>query len=566
MVMNSLIVAVLSAVGFIVAYRFYGRFLSTKIFDIDPSRRTPAHEFEDGVDFVPTKKSILFGHHFTSIAGCGPIVGPAIAVIWGWVPALLWVVFGSIFMGAVHDFGALVISARNKGRTIGDITRDLIGERARRLFLLLIFFSLLIVLAVFGLIMAILFKDYPATVLPVWIEIPIAVSLGFYIYKKSGNTLLASLIALVVMYVFVYVGTLYPIEMPAFFMDNLILSWVIVLLIYAYIASVLPVWILLQPRDYINSHQLFVGLGLMYLGLLIGRPDIVAPAVNLNPEGAPSIIPFLFITVACGAISGFHSLVSSGTTVRQLDNEQDMLPLGYGSMIMEGFLATLVILTCTAGFVSQTEWFEHYGSWGAANGLGSKIGAFIEGGAGFLAYIGMPHEMGTAIIAVLVISFAATTLDSATRIQRFVVQEMAEDFNSDFLKSKHGATIVAVGTAFALASVNGGKGGMVMWPLFGTVNQLLAGLGLIAITVYLVREKKPVVYTMVPMVVILIMTSWAMFINLQGFIADGKWLLVTFGVLIVVLEVWLVIEAMIILKYLKGREVEPISEPTPTLD
>ncbi len=566
--MNSLIVALLSAVGFILAYRLYGRFLSRKIFDIDPSRVTPAHQFEDGVDFVPTKKSILFGHHFTSIAGCGPIVGPAIAVIWGWVPALLWVVFGSIFMGAVHDFGALVISARNNGRTIGDITGELIGQRGRRLFLVLIFFSLLIVLAVFGLIMAILFRDYPAAVLPVWIEIPIALSLGYYIYKKSGNTLLASLVALALMYVFVYVGTLFPMVLPAFFMDNIILSWVVVLLVYAYIASVLPVWTLLQPRDYINSHQLFVGLGLMYLGLLIGRPDIVAPAVNLNPEGAPSIIPFLFITVACGAISGFHSLVSSGTTVKQLDNEKDMLPLGYGSMIMEGFLATLVILTCTAGFASQTEWFAHYGSWGAANGLGSKIGAFIEGGAGFLSYIGMPHAMGAAIIAVLVISFAATTLDSATRIQRFVVQEMAEDFNSNFLKSKHGATIVAVGSAFMLASVNGGKGGMIMWPLFGTVNQLLAGLGLVVITVYLVRQKKPVVYTMVPMFMILVMTSWAMFINLQTFMADGKWLLVTFGVLIVALEVWLVIEAFLILKKLGGEGAgeEPLSSPEVELD
>ena len=552
--MNSLIVAILSAVGFVVAYRFYGAFLSHRIFDIDPKRITPAHEFEDGVDFVPTKKSILFGHHFTSIAGCGPIVGPAIAVIWGWVPALLWVVFGSIFMGAVHDFGALVVSARNKGRTIGDITRDLIGERARRLFLLLIFFSLLIVLAVFGLIMAVLFKDYPATVLPVWFEIPIAVALGYFIYKKSGNSFLASIVALITMYGFVYLGVLYPIELPAFFMDNLVLSWVILLFIYAYVASVLPVWVLLQPRDYINSHQLFVGLGLMYLGLLIGTPEIVAPAINLNPEGAPSIIPFLFITVACGAISGFHSLVSSGTTVKQLDKEEDMQSLGYGSMILEGFLATLVILTCTAGFATQTEWFNHYASWNSANGLGAKIGAFIEGGAGFLAYVGISHEIGVAIIAVLVISFAATTLDSATRIQRFIVQEIASDFKNEFFKKKHGATIVAIGTAFALASINGGKGGMIMWPLFGTVNQLLAGLGLIAISVYLYRLNKPVVYTMAPMVVILIMTSWAMVINLQTFIGGGKWLLVTFGILIIILEVWLIIEAALVLKHIKKHE------------
>ncbi|MEE9614031.1 MAG: carbon starvation protein A [Thermodesulfobacteriota bacterium] len=548
--MNSVFVAIFAFAAYILAYRFYGRFLSRKIFDIDPDRLTPAHEFRDGVDFVPTKKHILFGHHFTSIAGAGPIVGPAIAVIWGWLPALVWVVFGSIFMGAVHDFGALVVSARHGGRTIGDVTKELIGPRARSLFLLLIFFALLIVIAVFALVIGILFIDYPATVLPVWIEMPIAVALGFHIYKRSGSTLLASISALALLYVFIYIGMSVPIEMPPFVMNSVILSWVVVLLVYAYVASILPVWVLLQPRDYINSHQLLVGLGLLYLALFIARPEIVAPAVNMHPEGAPAMLPFLFITIACGAISGFHSLVSSGTTVKQLDNERDMPFIGYGSMLGEGVLSVMAILACTAGFATLTDWNAHYASWNSAAGLGAKVGAFVEGGAGFLGAVGFSHELGAALVAVLVISFCATTLDTATRLQRYVVAELADNYGLTPLKGRHPATMVAVASAFALSMINNGKGGLIMWPLFGTVNQLMAGLALLAITMYLVRRGKPVYYTFIPMVLMLVFSAWAMVINIGNFLAAGNWLLISLGSGILVLEVWLVMEAVVVLRTL----------------
>jgi carbon starvation protein len=552
--MSSIFVALFAFAGYILAYRFYGQFLSRKIFAIDPKRLTPAHEFEDGIDFVPTKKHILFGHHFTSIAGAAPIVGPAIAVFWGWLPALLWVVLGSIFMGAVHDFGALVVSARHKGRSIGEVTRELIGPRARTLFLLLIFFALLIVLAVFALVIAVLFRDYPATVLPIWIEIPIAITLGLYIYKRSGNTFLASVSALALLYLFIYIGTLVPIKMPAFIMGNEILTWVVVLLVYAYIASILPVWVLLQPRDYINSHQLFLGLGLLYLGLFIARPEMVAPAINPNPVGAPLVIPFLFITVACGAISGFHSLVSSGTTVKQLESEKDMKFIGYGSMLGEGVLSVMAILACTAGFASAAAWNSHYASWDAAKGLGAKVGAFVEGGASFMGVLGISHEMGSAIVAVLVISFAATTLDSATRIQRYVVAELAEDYGFNLFKNRYLATGVAVVSAFGLSMINGGKGGLIIWPLFGTVNQLLAGLALLSITMYLFRIKKPVYYTLLPMVFMLAISAWAMLINLFNFVAQANWLLVSLGSGIFVLEIWLIFEAIMVLKSIRGEQ------------
>jgi carbon starvation protein len=555
--MDSVLIALFSFFAYILAYRFYCRFLSKRLFCIDPSRRTPAHEFEDGVDFVPTRRGILFGHHFTSIAGAGPIVGPAIAVIWGWLPALVWVLVGSIFMGAVHDFGALVVSARNKGQSIGEVAKDLIGSRARLLFLLLIFFALLIVIAVFALVIGVLFISYPETVLPVWIEMPIAIVLGFYIYKKSGSTLLASILALTLLYVFVYIGMFIPIEMPPFVMDNVILTWVVVLMVYAFIASILPVWVLLQPRDYINSHQLFVGLGLLYIALFVGRPEIVAPAVNLSPEGAPPMLPFLFIIIACGAISGFHSLVSSGTTVKQLDNERDMPLIGYGSMLGEGVLSVMAILACTAGFATASAWNEHYSSWNSAKGLGAKVGAFVEGGANFLGAIGFSHEIAAALVAVLVISFCATTLDTATRLQRYVVSELADCIGLKPLSNRYVATMVAVVSAFALSMINNGKGGLIMWPLFGAVNQLMAGLALLVITMYLLRKAKPIVYTFIPMLLMLVFSAWAMISNLIDFMAAENNLLIALAAIILMLELWLIIEAVMAFKAVRvNRSLE----------
>ncbi|HHL39753.1 MAG TPA: carbon starvation protein A [Deltaproteobacteria bacterium] len=553
--MNSALIALTAFLAYLLAYRFYGAFLSRRIFGVDPDRRPPAHLYRDGVDFVPTGRHILFGHHFTSIAGAAPIVGPAIAVIWGWLPALVWVIAGSIFMGAVHDLGALLVSARHRGRSIGEVSRTLIGPRARGLFLLLIFFALLIVIAVFCLVIAVLFKSYPSTVLPVLVSIPVAVALGRRIKGRRGGALAPSLVAVAILYASVAAGLYLPVTMPPLIMGSDILTWVVVLLVYAYVASTLPVWVLLQPRDYINSHQLFIGLALLYLGVFVVRPDMVAPAVNPAPTGAPLLFPFLFITVACGAISGFHSLVCSGTTVKQLDSEADIQFIGYGSMLGEGLLAVMAILACTAGFASTEAWSAHYASWSAAQGLGAKVGAFVEGGARFLAGVGIGREFATALVAVLVISFAATTLDSATRIQRYVVSEIAEDYGFDALSGRHSATMIAVVSAFMLSMINGGKGGLILWPLFGSVNQLLAVLSLLTVTMYLVRERRPAIYTIVPMVFMMCVTAWAMAVNLRDFVSNGRWLLVTLGVGIFLLEVWLVAEAAAALRTFRSEPV-----------
>ena len=276
--MSTLIIAVLSFVGFIAAYHTYGKWLARKIFGLNPDRTVPSQELRDDVDYVPTKKEVIFGHHFTSIAGTGPIVGPAIAVFWGWLPALLWVVLGSIFIGAVHDFGALVVSLRNRGQTVGDIAGRMITPRAKLLFLIILFMALSVVLAIFGLVIAIIFALYPESVLSVWIEIPLAVGIGVWIYRRGGNILVPSIIALGIMYLGVGVGAyLFPIDLSAWFgipllgqtFMNVVVIWTLILFVYCFIASVLPVWTLLQPRDFINSHELILALVLLVLGIVV---------------------------------------------------------------------------------------------------------------------------------------------------------------------------------------------------------------------------------------------------------------------------------------------------------
>lgn len=566
--MNSIVLAVGAAALYLVAYHTYGKFLGRKIFKLNPEAACPSAELRDDMDYIPTKKPILFGHHFTSIAGTGPIVGPAIAIIWGWVPALVWVLVGSIFMGAVHDFGAMVVSLRNQGRSIGDIASDLVNKRVRTLFLLIIFFELWIVVAIFGVVIAVVFNMYPQAVIPVWLEIPIAVWLGYMIYKKGAAHLPMSLIAVAIMYATVILGAYVPVKMPEILGLNPVASWVIILLIYAYIASTLPVQTLLQPRDYINSHQLFIALGLLALGVLLAHPAMVAPAANFSPAGAPPVWPMLFVVVACGAISGFHSLVSSGTSSKQCDTETSSLTIGYGGMLMEGMLATFVIVACGAGlalgltkgsetFTGVAAFSQHYASWGAAAGLGSKIAAFVQGSANMIEKIGIPHNITITIMGVFVVSFAATTLDTATRLQRYIVAELTTAWGMPALAKKHPATIIAVVTAFILAFYNGsGQGALTLWPLFGSVNQLLAGLALLVVTVYLAYKKAPLVYTMIPMIFMLFMTGWAMILNLTTFYTKSNWLLFCIGLAVFALEIWMIIESAIVLRKVYGEEEE----------
>jgi len=563
--MDVITLVLLTFVGYIVAYNTYGRFLSRKIFKLSEKEIVPSKEFEDGQDYVPTKRAIIFGHHFTSIAGTGPIVGPAIGVIWGWVPAIIWVFVGSIVMGAVHDFGALVISLRNQGKTISEITAKYIDVRVRYIFFLVVFFELLIVIAVFGLIIALIFAIFPRSVFAIWAQIPIAVILGRAIYRKGLSIRWSTAVAVGFMYITIVIGSFLPITIPDWAGIPATGIWTILLLIYVFIASTLPVTSLLQPRDYINAWQLFIVMGLLVLGIGVSafaaNLSIVAPAFNLKPQGAPPIIPFLFITIACGAISGFHALVSSGTSSKQISRPQDALFIGYGSMLMEAVLATLVIVAVCAGIglaykaidgqilKGTLAWNQHYISWAASRGLGSKINAMVIGSANMIETLGIHKTFATVLIGLFIASFAATTLDSATRIQRYVVSELFLNLNIKFMINKYAASAFAVITAAMLAFATGanGKGALALWPMFGAVNQLLAALTLLLLAEYLKkRGKYKYLVAAIPCVFMLIITIWAVLINEINFIKEANWLLVVINGAVMVLSIWVVVESLIV--------------------
>jgi len=554
--MNSLILIILAFTGYLLAYRLYGRFLGRKILRISSSQVMPAHELKDGVDFVPTRPHIIFGHHFTTIAGLGPIVGPAIGIIWGWLPAFLWVFLGSIFMGAVHDFTTLVVSARNRGKSIGELTGNLISPPTRYALQFITQLLLFIVLAVFAMIVGSLFVMYPESVIPVWAQIPVAIWLGLRI-RKGKNELIYSILALLMLYAFVILGVRFPVSLP-WDQEISVVVWCAVLFVYVFFASTIPVQKLLQPRDYINSHQLLVAMAFLILGVVIAHPVLSAPAINSDAfapgSDVPDLAPVMFIVIACGAISGFHSLASSGTTVKQINNEMDTLPVGYGAMITESFLAVLVIVAAGAGlgmgleedgqlFTGVAAYQHHYASWSTANGLTSKLDAFIIGSANLFSSFGLPVKYGAAFVVVFIVSFANTTLDSAARIQRISLQEIFTSREGKVRKpmnNRYIATFVIVAAASAMTFFKpGGQGAMVLWPLFGSLNQLMAALALGVVTVYLASKKIPIYYTLLPMLVILSLTLWAMLENLAGFISDGEQLLVVLSALILLLTAWL---------------------------
>lgn len=602
--MNTLAIALGAFVLYYVTYHTYGKWLAQKLFRLDPNAKTPSIELEDGVDYVPSDKKVIFGHHFTSIAGTGPIVGPALAVIWGWVPALIWVLFGSILIGAVHDFGALVVSLRNKGQTVGDIAGRVITKRTRFLFLSILFLALTIVLAIFGLVIAAVFKMYPASIFPCLVQIPLAVVIGLTLHRKGINLLIPSAAALILMMLSVAFGNQGFLHSFNETMSQLsILNWCMILLAYCFFASVLPVWTLLQPRDFINSLQLLFALGLVVIGLIYAafqggapiepgatRPalEIVAPPINLSPEGAPPIFPFLFITIACGAISGFHCLVSSGTSSKQLKCETDAQFIGFGAMLTEGFLAVLVILACIAGIglgsgehqLLGVEAFEsRYSSWSAAGGLPAKVGAFVEGSANFLKAIGIPATFAIALMGVFVASFAATTLDTACRLQRYVVQELAvclggnknaSKFNPfKWLTNRYVATFFAIVVAYLIARLPGadgtpGKGGTILWPLFGAINQLLAGLSFLVITFWLRRRGMPNAITIIPGIAMLLLPFIAMSFNLRIFSESGNWLLFVLGFTTILLEIWMIVEAGLMWGKIKNLPEDSNSAPANT--
>jgi len=568
---NAAIAALLGLGTFVLAYFTYAKFIAYRIFALDPDAETPSHAMTDGIDYVPTRKPVLFGHHFASITGLGPILGPSIAVIWGWLPAFLWVFFGTIFFGGVHDFSALAISMRNRGRSIGDIAESIIGHRARLLFLFIIFFLIALAMGVFAIVIATLFSEAfnPEAVIPAFSLMLIAMAVGVGVYKRGLTIGPVTLIGVILMLITTAIGIKYPVTGVS---QN---TWIYILLGYAFVASVLPVWLLLQPRDYINSFLLYIGLGAMYLGLFIFQPEIAAPAINHESSGLPPVFPFIFIMVACGAISGFHSLVSSGTTAKQIDKEPDARLIGYGGAVAEGILGLMAVLACTAGLASKEAWLEHYKSWGAASSLGPEINAFVQGAGKFISQLGISQTFAEAFTAVVVVGFALTTLDSATRLLRFNIEEIGNSLNIKLLSNRFLAAAIAVIaiTFFALMKVETvdpstgalvkKSAGLTLWGLFGTTNQILAGIVLLSVSIYLLKKGKSIVYTIIPMILMLSMTLWAMVLNLGNFWTQKNWPLLIVGSIILFMILWFILEGIIVFRksFINSRQLPFKSEP-----
>jgi carbon starvation protein len=529
---------------YLVGYRFYAGYLSRHVFSLNDDVPTPAHTYRDDVDFIPTNRYVLFGHHYASITGLSPMLGPAIAVIWGWLPAMIWVVVGALLVGCVHDFSALVMSMRARGLSVGAITEGIIGARAKSMFHLIIFFGIGLAMGVFVSVISTLFTPefYPEAIIPSFALMAIAAVVGVLVFKRGFPSIPTAAVGFAITFaivVYVSLGDTAPISWEN--SDG----WGVLLLAYSLVASILPVWLLLQPRDFINSLLLYVGVILMYAGFFFLNPEFASPAVVVAPEGAPPIFPFVFVVIACGAVSGFHGLVSSGTTSKQIGCESDARMIGYGGMIGESLLGLMAVLACTAGFSSAGQWHEHYAAWGSANSLSVKISVFIEGSANFVAALGIPHQLATGLIAVVVVSFALTTLDSATRLLRYNLAEMGSTLGmrneNRFVTSV--LAVVAIGF-FAFYRVDGRPVGLALWSLFGTTNQLLASLTLLVATIYLYQRQRNWVMTGIPMLVMTVTTLVAMVSNLVRFWNEGQMLLFTLGALLLVLAAGIITEGV----------------------
>lgn len=554
--MQSITIVLLGIVGMIIGWFFYSKFIASKIFKLDENYLTPAHELNDGTDFVPTNKVVLWGHHFTSVAGAAPIVGPAIAVYWGWVPAVLWVVFGTIFFAGVHDMGALWASARHKGKSMGALSESVIGKRTRSLFMIVIFLVLLMVNAVFGVVIANSFVSQPDAVFPAWTAIAVALVIG-QLLKRNFPLIPMCIVGIAVLYASVFAGSYIPISLPETLFglaDKA--NWIIILFIYAAIASLLPVWMLLQPRDFINGMQLIVGLLLLYGAVFVSMPDITAPAFNAQTGvDTPSIIPLLFVTIACGAVSGFHGIVASGTSSKQLNKETDARFVGYLGAVGEGSLALITIVAVSGVMLagSPEEWHEVYSHLGAGS-----VGAFISGGANLIASgWGLSVEFSSTILATMVVLFAGTTMDSGVRLQRYIIQEWGEIYSLNVLKNGAVATLVAVGTCLLLAFGAGGasgSGGMIIWPLFGSTNQILASLTLLVISVMLIKMGRPAKFTLIPMTFVLVMAFFAGIIKLQEYYAAQNYLLVFLDAVVLIVSVLVMLEAWAVIAKFKKQQ------------
>ncbi len=509
--MNGILMMIIAIVVLGGAYLIYGRWLA-KTWGIDPKAKTPAYELEDGVDYVPADRGVVFGHQFASIAGAGPINGPIQAAIFGWVPVLLWVLIGGVFFGAVQDFASMYASVRNKGRTIGYVIEEYIGKTGKKLFLLFCWLFCILVVAAFADVVAGTFNGFStasdgtvstitangSVAMTSMLFIIEAVALGFILRYAKLNKWINTAIAVVLLVAAIVIGLACPIYVSQDW-------WHIIVFIYILIASVVPVWALLQPRDYLNSYLLVAMIVAAVIGVFVANPSINLPAFTGFEVDGQYLFPILFVTIACGAVSGFHSLVSSGTASKQIKNEKDMLPVSFGAMLMESLLA-VVALIAVASFATGAA---------AEQGLTTPPQIFAGGVSNFLATIGLPSDVVFTLINLAVSAFALTSLDSVARVGRLSFQELFLDASikdedigpvRKVLTNKYFATIITLGLAYALAKA----GYAAIWPLFGSANQLLSALALIACAVFMKRTKRKSAMMYIPIAVMVAVTFTAL--------------------------------------------------------
>lgn len=482
--MSAIVLILAAIVIFVIAYLTYGRWLA-KQWGIDPKNVTPAHTMEDGVDYCPAKTPVLMGHHFSSIAGAGPVNGPIQAAFFGWVPVFLWIVIGGIFFGAVQDFGSIFVSIRHKGMSLGEVIEENIGHKCKVLFTIFAWLVLLLVIAAFADIVANSFTGSAANgsvATSSLLFIPLAICFGFFVYRKNAPMVLASVIGVLLLAVCVAVGLAFPLQLSKTF-------WIIFVFIYIMIASVTPVWILLQPRDYLSSFLLYFMMLAAIVGIIGANPVIQTPAFTGFNVGGSYLFPTLFITVACGAVSGFHSLIGSGTTSKQLDSEKDALAIGYGSMLIECVLAVISLIAIGTLAADGTQAFVQ-------NALGLEVisPTVIFGTAisGFFATMGFGASAVNAtytIICLAVSCFCLTSLDTGTRLGRFMFQELfakKEGEQPSILNNMYVATVITAVCGFVLCLAGYQK----VWPLFGACNQLVAVPAFLAVAVYLAKKGR----------------------------------------------------------------------------
>lgn len=512
--MNGALLLFVASACFLAGYFLYARMIERKL-GVDPSRPTPAHTRNDGVDFVPAHPAVLFGHHFASIAGAGPIVGPVLAAEFGWASVALWIVLGCVFIGAAHDMISLFLSIRHGGESIGSVIGTILGRPGKVLFLLFSWSALVLVVSEFTRQIAVTFVVDPAIATASLLFIVEAVAFGFCVNRLNVSVLAASFFFVPLMFASVWFGSLFPLDLVKLFgftPHSMRVFWTLALLVYCFVASTCPVWILLQPRDYLNSYLLYAMMVLGFLGVFVAHPTLATDAFSgfsaVGRSGATDFLfPFLFVTVACGACSGFHALVASGTSAKQLDSERSIRPIAYGGMLLEGVLAIIALIGVAGTYASQKDYAS------AIQGM-EPVQMFASTIAGFCVKIGIPQRVAESFMLLSVSAFLMTTIDSGTRLARFSWQELVGALPGEGV-AKRTACNMYFGTILVVLLAAGLLLGAPatakqLWTIFASANQLLAALTLLAATLWFARNRRPCWITAVPMVFMMCVSSIAL--------------------------------------------------------